>query len=111
MNIDGTEVVSYGSLNIIKKIITAELNKGRYSRDVTEAAAQTHYEKIKFFLKHSTDINSTYLSREEIDKRLNWGKGQSGERIIIRHCSKNEEQFTSLLNLIAHELGSADEIP
>lgn len=112
VNVDGIEFISNGSLDILETIVAAGLNKEAIQQALLEAASQTHHEKVKFFLDHGADANGPCLSPETVDEVLSRRKGQSGEGTRIRRrLLDNEEQFTPLVKLIAHELGSADGVP
>ena len=112
VNFDGIEFISNGSLDVLEKLVAAGLNKEAIQQALLEAAAQTHYEKVKFFLDHGADANGAYLSpREEFEKILNWSKSLSNEEILWCLHANLGEQSSPLVKLIAHELGSADEVP
>lgn len=99
VNFDGVDFISNASLDLLKKIVAAGLNKKNIQQALHEAAAQTHYEKVKFFLDHGADANGPYFPRED------------DVELYRRRFSKNDEVFTPLIKLIAHELGSADQVP
>ena len=100
VNFDGVDFISNASLDLLEKIVAAGLNKENIQRALHEAAAQTHYEKVKFFLVRGADANGPCFPREEDDVEL-----------YRRRFPKNDEVFTPLIKLIAHELGSADQVP
>lgn len=111
LNVGGIEFISNGSLDILKKIVAAGLSKEAIQGALLKAAAQTDYEKVNFFLEHGADASGIYPSRGEFDERLNSLNGKSGEGSTRQNSANNEEPFTPLVKLIAHELGSPDGVP
>ena len=111
VNIDGFEFISNGSLDVLRKIVAAGLSKEAIQNALCWAAAQADYGKVQFFLEHGADANGTYSSCEAFEDRLNSSKDTSGRRDISWNTGNNEEPLNPLVNLIAHEFGSADDVP
>lgn len=112
VNLCGIEFISNGSLNVLEKLVTAGLNNEAIQQGLLEAAAQTQYEKVKFLLDNGADANGADLSPdEEFDEILNLEKSQLWKEILWRLRVNLAKKFSPLVKLIAHELGSADEVP
>lgn len=111
VNLDCIEWISNGSLDVLEKIVAAGLSKESIQEALLTAAARTHYDKVKFFLEHGADANGKSSRGKDFEEELNSSKLKSGHMSTSRNSAINEEPFTPLVYLIAHQFGSANDVP